>query len=118
MLKINEKEKTLFILKHGALRMLNTSLKVKEFTKIYRLQAVKTYDLQPINEKSFYGKAKIHVFKNGDEVLQSYDTLIIRRKKSGKLIRLWDDWSVTTGRHIKAFCGLNKAEYNKLPLAK
>ena len=80
---------------------------------------VKTYDLQPINsEKSFYGKAKVHIYKNGDEVLQSYETLIIRRKKSGKLIRLWDEWSATTGRHIKAFCGLNKAEFIKLPLGK
>ena len=30
------------------------------------------------------------------------------------LVRLWDGWSATTGRHIKAFCGLNKAAYMAL----
>lgn len=33
---------------------------------------------------------------------------------AGELVKLWDGWSATTGRHIKAFCGLNKAAYMAL----
>lgn len=29
----------------------------------------------------------------------------------GSLVRLWGGWSNTTGKHIKAFCGLNKAGF-------
>lgn len=32
--------------------------------------------------------------------------------------RLWGGWSATTGRHIAAFCGMNKKEFTNLPLAK
>lgn len=35
---------------------------------------------------------------------------------NGKVIRLWRGWTATTGRHIKAFCGLNKKEFLNLPL--
>lgn len=41
----------------------------------------------------------------------SYEIPIIKRTKEGKLIRLWNDYSNTTGKHIKAFCGLNKKEF-------
>lgn len=34
--------------------------------------------------------------------------------KAGELVKLWDGWSATTGRHIAAFCGLNKAAYTSL----
>lgn len=47
------------------------------------------------SHKSFYGKAKIDA--------------------DGNIIRLWNGWSATTGRHISAFCGLNKKEYLELP---
>lgn len=55
---------------------------------------MKIYDLIPTDgRKSFYGKAA-----------------------AGELIRMWDGWSATTGRHIAAFCGMGKAEYIKLPV--
>lgn len=77
------------------------------------------YELSPIDSrKSFYRKAKVYIGENGAEVLYSYDTPIIRRDITGKLTRLYSGFTATTGRHIKAFCGLNKAEFLKLPLEK
>lgn len=35
---------------------------------------------------------------------------------NGNVIRLWNGWSATTGRHIASFCGLNKKEFLNLPL--
>ena len=53
---------------------------------------------------------------DGSEVLQSYETQVLRRYSDGTLYRLLDDWSATTGKHIKAFCGLNKKQYLELPI--
>ncbi len=79
---------------------------------------MKTYELQPTNnQKSFYGKATV-IIENDTETLKSYSTLIIKRTKSGELVRLWDGWSATTGKHIAAFCGLNKKQFLALPLNK
>jgi len=64
--------------------------------------------------KSFYGKAVVEVADDGSETLYSYNTAIIKRTAAGELIKLWDGWSATTGRHISAFCGLNKAGYMAL----
>ena len=64
--------------------------------------------------KSFYGKAVVQIEENGTETLLSDGTPIIKRFVSGEMVKLWNGWSVTTGRHIKAFCGLNKAEYMDL----
>lgn len=76
-----------------------------------------TYELTPNNgRKSFYGKARV-IIENGAETLYSYNTAIMRRLSDGSLVRLWDGWSATTGRHIAAFCGLNKKGFNALPLA-
>ena len=70
---------------------------------------MKIYDLIPTDgRKSFYGKAKVYI-DNDCEILVSYNTPIIKKEtKTGKLVNLWDGWSTTTGRHIKAFCGLDK----------
>lgn len=73
------------------------------------------YDLVPTNRKSFYGKAIVKIDEAGNKTLYSYNTPIIKRSNSGELVRLWDGWSATTGRHIKAFCGLNKAGFMALP---
>lgn len=75
-----------------------------------------TYELIPTDgRKSFYGKCYVSVASNGDETLYSYHTKIItRRKKGGKLVKHWNGWSMTTGRHINAFCGLNKKQYEAL----
>lgn len=76
----------------------------------------KGIELKPTNgQKSFWGKCYVK-FENGNKVLYSYDTKILEQRRDGALIRFWNDWSVTTGKHIKAFCGLNKAEYMKLPV--
>lgn len=76
---------------------------------------MKEYELKPTDgRKSFYGKAVVMVEDNGTETLFSYGTPILKRLVSGELVKLWDGWTATTGRHIKAFCGLNKAAYMSL----
>ena len=73
-----------------------------------------TYELTPNDShKSFYGKAIVTKDENG-ETLRSYQTDVLRRNPDGSLTRLWDGWSATTGRHIRAFAGINKAEWDKL----
>ncbi len=76
---------------------------------------MRMYELSPIDgRQSFYGKARVAIEDDGSETLYSYTTPIIKRLASGELVKLWGGWSLTTGRHIKAFCGLNKAEYMAL----
>ena len=76
---------------------------------------MRTYELTPTDgRKSFYGKAVVVVEDNGTETLYSYGTPIVKRLVSGELVKLWDGWTATTGRHIQAFCGLNKAAYMSL----
>lgn len=80
---------------------------------------MRIYELTPTDgRKSFYGKAVVQIEENGTETLLSYGTPIIKRLVSGEMVKLWDGWSATTGRHIKAFCGLNKAGFEKLELEK
>ena len=76
------------------------------------------YELTPTNSNqlSFYGKALVEFKENGDKVLYSYLTPIMVIKSDGTMYKLWDDWSATTGRHIKSFSGLNKKGYMALPL--
>lgn len=77
---------------------------------------IKSYELTPNDShKSFYGKARVFVLEDGTEILRSYQTDVLARDPDGTLRRLWDGWSATTGRHIKAFAGINKAEYCALP---
>lgn len=77
---------------------------------------MRKYELIPDDRrKSFYGKAIVTVDNNGNETLYSYGTAIIKRDTSGNLERLYGGWSATTGRHIKAFCGLNKTGFFALP---
>lgn len=75
------------------------------------------YDLKPTDgRKSFYGKAVVIVDGN-TETLYSYNTPIIKAViTDGKreYIKLWDGWTATTGRHIKAFCGMNKKQFMEL----
>lgn len=78
-------------------------------------------ELAPVdNSKSFYGKAK--VYDDGiREILVSYGTPVVERV-NGNLYRLqYGDideekiFSATTCRHVKAFCGCSKKEYEALP---
>ena len=79
---------------------------------------MKEYELMPKDgHKSFYRKAIVQVDNQGTETLQSYGTKIISRDSSGNLKRFYKGlWSATTGRHIKSFCGLNKADFLKMPV--
>lgn len=73
-------------------------------------------ELHPVDgRKSFYGKALI--FEVGEKrMLRSYDTVVAFFDKNGKPHRTWGGWSATTGRHIYAFTGKHKAEWEKLPI--
>lgn len=76
---------------------------------------MKVYELIPTNgRKSFYGKAIVEIAPDGSETLYSYNTPIIKKTAAGELVKLWDGWTATTGTHIQAFCGLNKAAYMAL----
>lgn len=78
---------------------------------------MRKYELIPTDgRKSFYGKAVVMVQDDGSEILYSYGTKIIEKTPGGGLVRFWGGWSQTTGRHIKAFCGLNKSEFMELSL--
>lgn len=74
-------------------------------------------DLLPNDsQKVFYGKAKVKIYSDNTKILQSYNTDVAKIDENGNVIRLWDGWTATTGKHIKAFCGLNKKEFLNLPL--
>lgn len=76
---------------------------------------MKRYELAPTDDrKSFYKKAFVEIQDDGTETLFSYDTAIIERTSQGELKRLYDGWTATTGRHIKAFCGMNKKQFMEL----
>lgn len=84
-----------------------------------KIKAKEVFELKPLYQKSFYGKAKVVVLENGNEVLYSYGTPIIYKDlNKDRVYRLWNDWSATTGRHIKAFIGLNKKGYQALEYRK
>lgn len=75
------------------------------------------FELVPTtSQKSFYGKAVVLCFSDGSQVLKSYETFVAKRLPNGDIVRLWGGWSATTGKHIRSFCGMNKAEFTALPL--
>lgn len=79
----------------------------------------KIYELTPTTgQASFYGKEKVVIEEDGTETLYSYDTPIIKRLPDGTLVRLYDGYTMTTGKHIKAFCGLDKVAFKKMPVEK
>lgn len=57
--------------------------------------------------KSFYGKAHVsYVYDNYGlcgMILKSYDTDVLYLSAYGSVHKLWDDYSVTTMRHINEF---------------
>ena len=76
---------------------------------------MRKFELMPNDgRKSFYGKAIVKIDNEGSETLYSYGTPILTKRTNGEMVKHWDGWSATTGRHIKAFCGLNKAQYTAL----
>lgn len=61
-------------------------------------------------------KAIVIYEDDGTSYLLSYGTPVLRVNADGTAFRLWDSWSAITGRHIKMFNGMNKAQYMSLPL--
>lgn len=79
----------------------------------------RTYELMPRveqSQKSFYGKAIVKELASGSKVLMSYDTAIMMQMQDGTFLKLWDDWSATTGKHIYAFSGMRKKEWDQLEI--
>lgn len=67
---------------------------------------MKIYELIPTNgRKSFYGKAKV-IEIDGENFLQSYNTIVCKVDKKGRFIKLWDGYSTTTMAHINSFADL------------
>lgn len=78
---------------------------IKEEAEEESNDTMKIYELTPGGYdcvKSFYGKAKV-IEKDGETLLQSYDTIICKIDKSSEFVRMWSGYSVTTMRHINAF---------------
>ena len=102
------------------------------FTKLQKIDDhFSITELEPINQKSFYGKAVI-IITPFSSALFSYETPIIVRHYDERFDafyyhrlydggydtgRTWTDTvSPTTLRHIYAFCRMNKKEFMELPL--
>lgn len=84
------------------------------------MKLVNRYYLEPkgLSQKSFGGKAIVEEYENGDKVLLSYLTPVLKKTKDGKLIRLWDGYSTTTGRHVKAFAGITGSQFKSMSVQK
>lgn len=64
-----------------------------------------TYELTPITQKSFYGKARV-LETETKKYLISYDTIICSFSKNNIFIPYWIDYSNTTMKHINSFMKL------------
>jgi len=81
------------------------------------MKLVNRYYLEPKgSQKSFGGKAIVEEYENGDKVLLSYLTPVLKKTKEGKLIKLWDGYSATTGRHVKAFAGISGNDFKNMQI--
>lgn len=71
-----------------------------------------SYELTPINRKSFYGKAivTIHHEENPIHILTSYNTQVASYQPSTGILQINGWYSKTTARHINAFL-----RYHNLP---
>ena len=83
---------------------------------------MRKYELIPRNgRKSFYGKCRVIEDDTGVKHLISYTTEVMRQYPDGSFVRVpwqhnYEEWTATTGAHIKAFSNLNKKEYLALPI--
>lgn len=81
------------------------------------MKVINEYYLKPKGtQKSFGGKAIVREYENGDKILLSYLTPVLKQTKEGKLIRLWDGYSNTTGRHISSFAGITGSYFKNMPV--
>lgn len=85
----------------------------------YQIKNVtQVFELMPLPEqhqKSFYGKAKVYVTPEW-QYLCSYDEVVCRRSSEGRVERIWSGSTTTTRKHIKAFTGLLKRDYDLCPV--
>lgn len=74
--------------------------------------------------KSYYNKAHIYTYKHYIFLISYTTPVLMYNKRTHKYYRFWDDWSVTTGKHIDDFTrlitdnpnGISKSEFLKIPL--
>ena len=52
-----------------------------------------------------YMPAYIKYYDDGSQILQSYNTDVVKRTPDGQYIRLWDSWSSSTNKQVSAYCG-------------
>lgn len=69
---------------------------------------MKTYGLIGSREKAY-----VVINDDGSETLYSYNTKIMTIK-TDRITRHYNGWTMTTGKHIKLFSGLNKKEFMEL----
>jgi hypothetical protein len=79
------------------------------------MRVINEYYLKPKGtQKSFGEKAVVREYENGDKILFSYLTPVLKQTKDGKLIRLWEGYSATTGRHVEAFAGITGSYFKNM----
>lgn len=84
---------------------------------------MKEYFLKPSagTQKSFNNKALVKEENANTAILISYNTTVCKIQNN-KLVRLWNDYSATTLRHINAFCTaynlptMTKKQWENLPV--
>ena len=52
-----------------------------------------------------YMSAYIKYYDDGSQILQSYNTDVVKRTPDGQYIRLWDGRSSSTNKQVSAYCG-------------
>ncbi len=52
-----------------------------------------------------YMQAYIKYYDDGSQILQSYNTDVVKRTPDGQYIRLWDGWSSSTSKQVSIYCG-------------
>jgi len=72
---------------------------------------MKTTNLRPINQKSFYGKAKM-IKESNTTLLKSYNTIVAKYHHNTDEVEVLGWYSATTARHINTF--LNHFGFGKM----
>lgn len=52
-----------------------------------------------------YMQAYIKYYDDGSQILQSYNTDVVKRTSDGQYIRLWSGWSSSTNKQVSTYCG-------------
>lgn len=65
----------------------------------------KVYKFQTDKRRLNYMQAWIKTYNDGTEILQSYNTDVVRKNPDGTYTRLWHSWSPSTSKQVRAYCG-------------